>query len=167
MAMVEDGVLRSINYRYVFAKTADAVEKLVQALARRRGDKDDTFARRILVVKDDDRGRQVAVQYGGTTYACPDAASYGDAYPVVRGAAWVPGSVCAKCPNRVRSRMNKRMWSCKLLRQARRGHSKKEIAEAVRTANDLLGTPRPTAKPPPEPAPAEDASSTQPSDERQ
>ena len=138
MAISEDGVIKPMRYKYIFCPDDEAYEKAVFDLVKRRGDKDDAFSRRLLKIRQDEFGRDVVNQHRGVTVRCPDIERFKDAYPVVKGTAWVPERDCKKCPNRVRSRVDRRRWSCKLLRDARRGDSAKMIDKAVKDANDLI-----------------------------
>jgi|GEM_PF-5944418 len=134
----EDGAIRLRTHRWVFIKSPAQLERMIADFAARRGDKSTDFARRVISAKDDDRGRRVAVKLNALAYCCPDVESYGSDHPVLDGMAWVPKSVCCRCDNRVRSRVQKGRWACKILRERRQGLTQKTVVDAIDRADRLI-----------------------------
>lgn len=78
---------------------------------------------------------------------CPDrdrALEAGGAVPTSNGKPYytLPLSVCRKCPNRVPSRLHKRRYACKLLRDQRKDDPSvaSQINDAIKGAKRIMGS---------------------------
>ena len=140
LAEQEDGLLAAHQafYRLVFIENDAHYEKLVAQIKERRRDETDVFARRLMGNRIDDMGRRIGITWRGNSYRCP-VLSFWPEFPVDKNTVLVTRSFCQKCPHRVRSRLRRTAWSCRMWRAYNKGLTLEVWGKAIADTEKMMG----------------------------